>query len=134
MSESNNLNPNVGNRVTSVTADETSIVIRFENEQRTFTWNAYSDCCNMVVFLFFDPDQLLDREIVSLERVDDKFEYATEEDRLFAESGGGYKDVHNDDVTIDHYVVTFVEGEPHHFVLANSSNGFYSGWIERLIA
>ncbi len=134
MSESNIItNPNIGNRVTTVTATESTILIRFENTDLAFAWGAYSSCCNMVVFLFFDPDQLLNREIVSLTKSDAIFEYASEEDRIFAESGGGYKDEKNDDVDIIHYVVTFTEGNPHHFVLVNSSNGYYSGWVEHQV-
>ncbi len=129
MNGNNDRDPNIGNKVTDITADESCIELKFENDKRLLKLFAAADCCSYSLFMFFDKNKVINREITSIYHTGDDYVYLSEEDKENAESGGDL----GTEIKINHMIVEFMEGEPHSFILVNRSNGFYCGWMEKVV-
>lgn len=101
--------------------NESSIYISYENEINYLQLDAYADCCSESWFETYNDiefDSIISKEIKSIE---------CGENVDMPESGRQYYD-QNDTI-----IVQFIDDTTFTFLLRNSSNGYYSGWLEMSI-
>lgn len=94
------------------------ITISFKDSELSLNLIAVGDCCSSSWFYFFDDDieeNLIGKNIISIEFLNDI--------KLPPSNVQEYD--------TNHLVnLNFLDGSKYDFVLRNSSNGYYDGWIE----
>ena len=96
---------------------EQVIVISFDVPNCILRLLARADCCSSSFFDFFDNkpiEIIIGKEIRSIDELDEEYSWP----------GGAYGDKH-------HLLqINFADDTTFRFILSNSSNGLYDGWLD----
>lgn len=96
---------------------ENFIIISYENENKKLYLYAEADCCSISWFEIYNQPfiSIIGKELKSIDMVD----------RIYMPESNRQECDKNTKMTMN-----FTDGDPFEFVLRNSSNGYYNGYLE----
>lgn len=118
--------------IINISSDHDTIWIHYNNQ--TITLAACGECCSTSVFKlptkYVDFDEIVGKILISVEESFEVDETIYESDIDSEESEDNNCHYNGECIKMHYYIMTFTDDTTFNFALANTSNGYYDGWIE----